>query len=241
VNAKRFPATIVAVLFVSSILQYPVTHPARGLSFSEAEAAESWRFRLEEATIDDVHRALRAQQLTATQFVTLYLQRIKTYNGTCVQGALDSATGLQLGDITPMANAGQLNAFITLNLKDDKRISLGFAEKTRRTHTGPDDPKVPDALDRARELDAYFPESGGLPAIVVPAGFTKEVYDREPDDKDPNGSKLVGPKPVELPVAVEFLGRPFEEAKLVEIASGFEKIRRQRRPPSGFGKLSGEP
>jgi len=48
VNAKRFPATIVAVLFVSSILQYPVTHPARGLSFSEAEAAESCRFRLEE-------------------------------------------------------------------------------------------------------------------------------------------------------------------------------------------------
>jgi amidase len=76
------------------------------LSFSEAEGAESWRFRLEEATIDDVHRAFKAKQLTATQLVNLYLQRIKTYNGTCVQGALDSATGLHLGDITPMPNAG---------------------------------------------------------------------------------------------------------------------------------------
>lgn len=38
----------------------------------------------------------------------------------------DLFTGLQLGDITPIANAGQLNAFITLNLKKDKRIALGF-------------------------------------------------------------------------------------------------------------------
>ena len=36
----------------------------------------------------------------------------------------------------------------------------------------------------------------GFPAIVVPAGFTKEVYDRVPDAKDPNGSRLVGPEAV---------------------------------------------
>jgi amidase len=59
--------------------------------------------------------------------------------------------------------------------------------------------------------------------MVVPAGFTKEVYDRVPDEKDPNGSRLEGPKQVELPVALEFLCRPFEEAKLFEIASVYEK------------------
>ena len=55
----------------------------------------------------------------------------------------------------------------------------------------------------------------GFPAIVVPAGFTREVYDRVPDANDPNGSRLDGPKPDQTPVAMEFLARPFDEAALV--------------------------
>ena len=75
----------------------------------------------------------------------------------------------------------------------------------------------------------------------MPAGFTKEVYDRVPDAKDPNGSTLVGPKPDQLPVAMEFLGRPFEEATLFEIASAYEAGTKHRRAPKGFGPLKGEP
>ena len=45
----------------------------------------------------------------------------------------------------------------------------------------------------------------GFPAIVVPAGFTRVVYDRVPDASDPNGSRLEGPKPDQVPVAMEFL------------------------------------
>src|SRR6185503_15654836 len=97
--------------------------------------------------------AFRAKKLTATELVSRYLERIRAYNGTCVGGAVDAATGLQLGDLTPIANAGQLNAFITLNLKEDKRVRLGFPDKLKRTHSGRDDTKYPDALDRARELD----------------------------------------------------------------------------------------
>src|SRR5215208_5465259 len=117
-------------------------------------------FRVEEATINEVHRAFRAKKLTATELVNRYLERIKAYNGICVGGAVDGATGLQLGDITPIPNAGQLNAFITLNLKEDKRIKLGFPEKLKRTHTGREDAKYPDALDHARELDRYFARTG---------------------------------------------------------------------------------
>nr|MDQ2987398.1 hypothetical protein [Armatimonadota bacterium] len=103
--------------------------------FVEARAPEGRQFRLEEATIADVHRAFRAKQLTSTQLVNMYLQRIKAYNGTCVEGALDSR-GYMTGDINPIANAGQLAAFTTLNLKEDKRKALGFAERLKRTHTG---------------------------------------------------------------------------------------------------------
>jgi Asp-tRNA(Asn)/Glu-tRNA(Gln) amidotransferase A subunit family amidase len=110
----------------------------------------------------------------------------------------------------------------------------------------PEEPVLKTDLDIYRGAGASWavnlsPEAGGLPAIVVPAGFTREVYDRVPDEKDPNGSRLEGPKQVQLPVGLEFLGRPFEEAKLFEIASAYENVKQHRRPPAGFGRLPREP
>jgi amidase len=145
---------------------------------SNKRAARKTSFLVEEATIAGVHRAFRARKLTATELVHLYLERIKAYNGVCVRGDVDAVTGLQLGDITPVPNAGQLNAFITLNLKADKRIKLGFSEKLKRTHTGRDDEKYPDALDRARELDRYFARTGKFagPLHGIPIAI-KDNYD----------------------------------------------------------------
>src|SRR5262245_6164418 len=196
---------VIAIANVGALLFWPLLGSdamrlPHKLSRANASAAETKRFRLEEATIADVHRAFRAKQLTATQLVNLYLNRIKAYNGTCVEGALDPATGLHLGDITPIANAGQLNAFITLNLKEDKRIALAFPEKLKRTHTGPDDTKLPDALDQARELDLHFSRTGkfvgslhGIPIAVkdnydtfemrtTAAAAADYANDRPPDD-----------------------------------------------------------
>jgi Asp-tRNA(Asn)/Glu-tRNA(Gln) amidotransferase A subunit family amidase len=175
-NRNKFLRAI-AIVNLGLIAWLPLVGNANFLS-SDTNAAEGRRFRLEEATIADVHRAIRAKQLTATQLVNLYLRRIKAYSGTCVEGAADPATGLQLGDITPIPNAGQLNAFTTLNLKEDKRIAQGFPEKLKRTHTGPDDPKVPDALDRARELDAEFARTGKLvgPLHGIPFAI-KDLFD----------------------------------------------------------------
>src|SRR6516164_10666459 len=68
-------------------------------------------FHLEEASIADVHRAIRAGQITAVQLVNLYLKRIEAYNGTCVKGEVDPTTGLMFGEITPVENAGQVNAY----------------------------------------------------------------------------------------------------------------------------------
>jgi amidase len=74
----------------------------------------------------------------------------------------------------------------------------------------------------------------GFPAITVPAGFTTEVWDRE---RDGSGTKLVGPVAAQLPVGVDFLARPFQEALLVRIAAAYEAATRHRRPPADFGGL----
>lgn len=150
----------------------------RKSNVAKTTAAKKPAFRLEEATIAGVHRAFRAKKLTAAELVTRYLDRIKAYNGVCVAGPIDAATGLQLGDITPIPNAEQLNAFITLNLKEARRIKLGFADKLKRTHRGHDDTKYPDALDRARELDRYFARTGKLagPLHGIPMAI-KDNYD----------------------------------------------------------------
>src|SRR5438094_625316 len=70
-----------------------------------AKAASAPRFQLEEATIADVHRAIRTKEITAEQLVQLYFKRIEAYNGTCVKGDVDPVTGLMYGEITPVENA----------------------------------------------------------------------------------------------------------------------------------------
>jgi Asp-tRNA(Asn)/Glu-tRNA(Gln) amidotransferase A subunit family amidase len=76
----------------------------------------------------------------------------------------------------------------------------------------------------------------GLPAITVPAGFTTAVWDRERDGQ--NGSRLVGPVAAQLPVGIDFIARPFEEALLIRIAAAYEAATRHRRPPPEFGPVS---
>src|SRR3984885_7653921 len=82
-----------------------------------AKATSAPRFHLEEATIADVQRAIRAKEITAEQLVQLYFKRIAAYNGTCVKGESDPGAGLMLGEIPPIENAGQLNAYMTLNIR----------------------------------------------------------------------------------------------------------------------------
>jgi amidase len=79
----------------------------------------------------------------------------------------------------------------------------------------------------------------GFPAITVPAGFTTEVWDRVRDAN--GGTRLAGPVPATLPVGVDFIARPFDEATLFRIASAFESATRHRRPPPDFGPLLNEP
>src|ERR1700752_4824634 len=116
--------------------------------------AQPAKFRIEEATIEDIQAAILRGQLTSTRVVQLYLNRIKAYNGTCVNQP-DGVLGL--GPITPIRNARQLNALITLNLRPAKREALGFDRRKARSVTDPVDsnPSMPDALEVAARQDAY--------------------------------------------------------------------------------------
>ena len=131
-------------------------------------AGQAVRFHLGEATIADVHRAIRARQITATQLVQLYFKRIEAYNGTCVKGEVDAKSGLMLGEISPVDNAGQLNAYMTLNIRG----------KRSKTDTADNDPKLPDALEVARLQDAFFARTGKFvgPLHGIPIAI-KDNYD----------------------------------------------------------------
>jgi amidase len=124
---------------------------------SRAQAASA--FRVEEATIDDIQSAIRAGKLTSTQLVSLYLQRIKAYNGACVK----EPQGI-LGPVETIAHAGQINALVTLNLRPAARKQWGFDDRKARslTDTRDDDPKMPDAIEQAAKLDADFKRTGKL-------------------------------------------------------------------------------
>jgi Asp-tRNA(Asn)/Glu-tRNA(Gln) amidotransferase A subunit family amidase len=74
----------------------------------------------------------------------------------------------------------------------------------------------------------------GFPVITVPAGFTKNVWDRVADGES---TRLVGPVPAVLPVGVDFIARPFDEPLLFRIASAYEAATRHRRPPPEFGAV----
>src|SRR6516162_9338164 len=113
--------------------------------------AQTANFQIEEATIEDIQGAILRGELTSTRLVQLYLNRIKAYNGTCV----NQPEGV-LGTITPIRNAHQVNALMTLNLRPAKREKLGFDSRKARSMTDPADadpadadPAMPDALETA--------------------------------------------------------------------------------------------
>lgn len=89
-----------------------------------------------------------------------------------------------------------------------------------------------------------FTDTSGLPDIGVPAGFTEVVYDRTTRGEPSEELALNPPavrREVSLPFGVQFLGRPWSEPVLLEIASAYEKARGVRIPPPDFGPLPGEP
>lgn len=74
-------------------------------------------------------------------------------------------------------------------------------------------------LEPYPESDNSLSSIAGLPAIVMPAGYTKET----------NG-----------PIAIEFLGVPFSEPTLFKLAYAFEQTGKFRKLPPTTPRLAGE-
>src|SRR5688572_21759114 len=68
-SMKRIPGMAIAALFVA--LTPRLASPQSGA------------FRIEEASISDMHRAIQSGQVTCTDIVQAYIERAKAYNGTC--------------------------------------------------------------------------------------------------------------------------------------------------------------
>ena len=133
--------------------------PLLAVTACEAPEDTGSEFGLEESTIVEVQGALVTGQITTVELVESYLRRIEAYNGQCV----DQPAGL-LGPVTPIANAGQINALSTLNLRPAAREAWGFGPRKARSMTDPTDdaPQMPDALEVAAAQDLGFQQTGEL-------------------------------------------------------------------------------
>jgi amidase len=132
------------------------------------------KFHLYEATIADIHQALRRREITCDALIRLYFKRIKAYSGHCVKYDtngdgigpdydfyMPSGKGVYLGVISAIPDAGKVNAIATVNLRRAHYTALGFApphDPGPRSETDlvDDDPSLPDALEVAVQLDAEF-------------------------------------------------------------------------------------
>src|ERR1700722_1723208 len=95
---RKFVPSASAVYMVAAVLVTLAT----GLLGVAPDAAAAGKFHLQEATIADIQRAILNKEITSTELVKLYLNRIEAYNGTCVK----EPQGI-LGPIDTIAHAGQ--------------------------------------------------------------------------------------------------------------------------------------
>ena len=208
---------------------------------TENPGAERPPFRLDEATIDALHAAIKAGETTCVAIVRHYIERARAFNGVASLlvtedgGQIPAAIGAvragaplafptdtvkaatifpdhdkyrgpplefgrmeatasdpsveqQYGMIVGRAEAGQLNALSTLNIRGERSVTCK-GDFDRHPSEGPLPPgappvrevfrHLPDALERAAELDARYgnnPDLAAMPMYGVVFSF-KDPFD----------------------------------------------------------------
>src|ERR1700688_483395 len=82
----------------------PAKTASRGQNVPNSSNAGASRFHLEEATIDDVHRAIKDGEITCHGLIEAYFARAKAYNG--VTNELVTADGKDVQPVLGTVRAG---------------------------------------------------------------------------------------------------------------------------------------
>ena len=102
-----------------------------GQNVPNSSNAGASRFHLEEATIDDVHRAIKDGEITCHGLIEAYFARAKAYNG--VTNELVTADGK---DVQPVS--GDCSRGLAAKVSDQDCKSLNHISKLRPVRRAPD-------------------------------------------------------------------------------------------------------
>ncbi|MEW5918630.1 MAG: amidase family protein [Gemmatimonadota bacterium] len=121
---------------------------------------------------------------------------------------------------TLLQNREALRVAILKIMADHKLDALIYATFDAPPSVIPDDilvnPRAYSSYGYTRGDNRFLSATLGWPALTVPMGFTRDS----------------------LPAGLEFLGRPFSEAKLLAFAYAYEQATKLRRPPRTTPRLS---
>jgi amidase len=178
--------------------------------------------------LDAVERAYVENNFETEEAVNAYLAQhddapVKTLKDILVSGVvmpwrangLINVVGLTTNDheYLPILEANErIRRNVLTVMAEHELDALVYATFDHQTTT-----IAPDALTNAHTEDGYGRGNNrrlspvtGFPALTVPAGFTADG----------------------LPVGLEFLGRPFTEAMLLQLGYGYEQGTKRREPPA---------
>jgi Asp-tRNA(Asn)/Glu-tRNA(Gln) amidotransferase A subunit family amidase len=175
------------------------------LLLQSAHAQPSDGFRLEEATIADVHRAIRQGQTTCRNLVQAYVDRAKAYNG--VSDRLVTRDGAPIPSATGTVRAGAPLKFPTdtvavSTLLPDFEKYVGPAIELGRMEPTASDPDV----QQQYGMTVGTPDSGQINALgTINLRGERSVTCKGDRDRHPSSGPLPAGSP---PVCEEFRKQP---------------------------------
>ena len=174
---------------------------------NELRAQETpFQFHLMEATIPDVHRAIREGQITCSGLVEAYIKRANAYNGTCNR----LITEENVSDLLPNYSEYKSAVEATANLRDSdpaKTLPIEFG----RMEATSSDP----AVQQQYGMTVGIPNAGQVRALgMLNIRGQRSVTCKGDFDKHPSA----GPLPSEAPpVCEEFRRQPDARERAAEL------------------------
>ncbi len=190
---------------------------------SEAPAGEQRPFRVEEATIDELHAAIRDGRTTCVDVVRQYIARVRAYNG--VASMLVTEDGAAVAPATGTVRGGAPLEFPTETVPVSKILPDFDRYRGPPLEYGRMEPTASDPSVRQQYgMIVGMPDAPGVNSLSTinirgeRSVVCRGEYDRHPDD---------GPLPPDAPVVCEIFRRnpdALEQAAMLDATYG-------RNPP----------